>query len=361
MKPVPGILDIAPYIGGRNEAAGHARVFKLSSNESPLGPSPKAIEAFKAASGSLHLYPEGSAAALRAAIADVFDLSAERIVCGNGSDELLHLLPQIYAGPGDEVLFSEHGFLVYKIAALAASAVPVIAPEPNLVTDVDALLARATPKTKVVFVANPNNPTGSYNTAAELRRLRAGLPKECLLVIDAAYAEYVNRNDYESGLELAATTENTVMTRTFSKIYGLAALRVGWAYGPPGVIDALNRIRGPFNVSTAGQAAAIAAMRDRAHVDVCAAHNAKWLHWLAERITATGLKVRSSVGNFLLIEFEPTGAKTAAAADQFLMQRGVILRGVAAYGLPNCLRISVGTEDGNKAAVSALEEFMSAT
>jgi histidinol-phosphate aminotransferase len=306
----------------------------------------------------LHLYPDGGAHELRKAIGEVFGLNADRIVCGNGSDEILHLLPQIYAGPGDEVLYSEHGFLVYKIAALGASATPVAVPEPNLVTDVDAFLARATSRTKIAFVANPNNPTGSYNTAAELRRLRAGLPKDCLLVIDAAYAEYVNRNDYESGIELVATTDNTVMTRTFSKIYGLAALRVGWAYGPASVVDALNRIRGPFNVSTAAQAAAIAAIRDRGHVDHCARHNAKWLAWLAERITATGLKVRPSVGNFLLIEFEPTGKKTAAAADKFLIQRGVILRGVAAYGLPNALRISVGTEEANKAAVAALEEFM---
>jgi histidinol-phosphate aminotransferase len=357
MRPVPGILDIDPYIGGRADADG-ARVFKLSANESPLGPSPKAIEAFKNASQSMHIYPEGSARDLRLAIGEVFGLNADRIVCGNGSDELLHLLPQIYAGPGDEVLYSEHGFLVYKIAALAASATPVAVPEPNLITDVDALLARASAKTKMVFVANPNNPTGSYNTAAELRRLRAGLPKDCLLVIDAAYAEYVSRNDYESGIELVATTNNTVMTRTFSKIYGLAALRVGWAYGPASVVDALNRIRGPFNVSTAAQAAAVAAIRDRAYVDHCAAHNAKWLPWLAEQIAATGLKVRPSVGNFLLVEFDPSGKKTAAAADQFLMKRGVILRGVAAYGLPNCLRVSVGTEDANKAAVAALQEFM---
>jgi histidinol-phosphate aminotransferase len=358
MKPVPGILDIDPYVGGRAEAGGAARVFKLSSNESPLGPSPKAAEAFKAAAASMHLYPEGSAAALRNAIGELHDLAPERVVCGNGSDELLHLLPQIYANPGDEVLYSAHGFLVYKLAALAASAVPVAVPEPDLVTDIDAMLARATPKTKICFVANPNNPTGSYNTAADLRRLRAGLPNECLLVIDAAYAEYVNRNDYDAGLELAATTGNTVMTRTFSKIYGLAALRVGWAYGPDAIVDALNRIRGPFNVSTAAQAAAVAAVKDRAHVAEAAAHNAKWLGWLAEQIAATGLNVRSSVANFLLIEFPETGAKTAAAADKFLMSKGVILRGVGAYGLPHALRISVGTEEANRAAVAAIEEFM---
>lgn len=358
MKPVPGILDIDPYIGGRANADGPSRVFKLSANESPLGPSPKAIEAYKAAAANLHIYPEGSAAELRQAIASRFGLNAERIVCGNGSDEILHLLPQIYAGLGDEVLYSAHGFLVYKIAALAASATPVEVPEPNLVTDVDAMLKHATANTKIAFVANPNNPTGSYNTAAELRRLRAGLPKDCLLVIDAAYADYVSRNDYESGIELVATTPNTVMTRTFSKIHALAALRVGWAYGPPDVVDALNRIRGPFNVSTAAQAAAVAAIRDEAHVKKSAEFNAEWLAWLKPRIEATGLKVYPSVGNFLLIDFPATGAKTAPAADAFLMKRGVILRGVKAYGLPNCLRLTVGTEEANKVALKALEEFM---
>lgn len=357
MKPVNGISDIQPYVGGRAEAEGGDRVFKLSSNESPLGPSPKAIEAFKAASASLHIYPDGTAAQLRGAIAEAFGLNPDRIVCGNGSDEILHLLPQIYCNPGDEVLFSTHGFLVYRIAALAASAVPIATPEPDMRTDIDALLARATAKTKIVFVANPNNPTGSYNTAAELRRLRAGLPKDCLLVIDAAYADFVNRNDYESGIELVATTENTVMTRTFSKIHGLAALRVGWCYGSAPVIDALNRIRGPFNVSHAGQAAAVAAIRDRAHVEESARHNEKWRDWLTREIGAMGLKIYPSVGNFLLIEF-PGGAKAATAADKFLMERGVILRGVAAYGLPSCLRITVGCEHGNKAAVAALRDFM---
>ncbi len=358
MKPVPGILDISPYVGGRADAQGAARVFKLSSNESPLGPSPKAIDAFKAASVSLHLYPDSSASALRHALGDAYGLNPDLIVCGNGSDELLHLLPQIYASPGDEVIYSAHGFLVYRIATLAASAVPIAVPEPHLIADIDAILARANDRTRLVFLANPNNPTGSYNTAADLRRLRAGLPQNCLLVIDAAYADYVDRNDYESGIELVATTPNTVMTRTFSKIFGLASLRVGWAYGSAPVIDAINRVRGPFNVSTPAQAAAIAAIQDRAHIAQAKAHNTRWLSWLAERITATGLNVYPSAGNFLMMEFSPSGTKTAAAADKFLMQRGVILRGIAAYGLPNCLRISVGTEEGNRAAVAALEEFM---
>ena len=359
-EPVAGILDIAPYVGGRAKAPGAARVFKLSSNESPLGPSPKAVEAFKAASAELHVYPEGTSSILRHAIGETLGLNADRIICGNGSDELLHLLALVYAGPGDEVLYTEHGFLVYKIAALAAGAKPLTAPETNYTTDVDALLAAVTPRTKLVYIANPNNPTGTYIPVSEVRRLRNGLPEHCLLVLDAAYAEYVSRNDYETGLELVATTPNTVMTRTFSKIHGLAGLRIGWAYAPPAIVDALNRVRAPFNVSIPGQHAAAAAIRDAAHVEMSAAHNAKWLSWLRERISALGLKVHPSVCNFLLIEFPSEGAKAAAKADAFLMERGLILRGVAAYGLPRCLRLSVGTEEANRAVVAALEDFMRA-
>lgn len=359
MKPVLGILDISPYVGGRSQAEGTGPTYKMSSNETPLGPSARAIEAYRAAAGSMHLYPESSAASLRQAIGDTWGLNPERIICGNGSDEILHLLPQIYAGPGDEIIFSEHGFLVYKIVTLAASATPVVVPEPDKRTDIDGILARVTERTKIVFITNPNNPTGSYNTPTELRRLRAGLPKDCLLVIDAAYADYVDRNDYESGIELVATSENTVMTRTFSKIFGLAALRVGWAYVPAEVADAYNRVRGPFNVSTAAQAAAVAALKDRAHAADSKAFNTKWLAWLTENITALGLKVYPSVANFLLVEFPATGQRTAKAADAFLMKKGVIVRAVTAYGLPDCLRISVGSEDGNRAAVAALKEFMS--
>ena len=359
-QPVAGILDIAPYVGGRAKVAGVSRVHKLSSNESPLGPSPKAVEAFIAAAGQLHIYPEGSSQVLRQAISEVMGLNAERIICGNGSDELLHLLALVYAGPGDEVLYTEHGFLVYKIAALAAGAKPVTAPETNYTADVDKLLAAVTPRTKLVYIANPNNPTGTYISQAEMRRLRSGLPEHCVLVIDAAYAEYVSRNDYESGLELVATTPNTVMTRTFSKIHGLAGLRIGWAYAPAPIIDALNRVRAPFNVSIPGQQAAVAAIHDSAHVEMSAAHNAKWLSWLRERISAAGIKVHPSVCNFLLIEFPKDGPKTAAKADAFLMQRGLILRGVAAYGLPLCLRLSVGTEEANRLVAAALDEFMRA-
>ncbi len=359
MKPVSGILDIAPYVGGRSEAPVKGPLHKLSSNESPLGPGAKAVDAFRAAAQSLHLYPDGSALKLRQAIGEAYGLNPERLICGNGSDEILHLLPQIYAAPGDEVMFSEHGFLVYRIATLAASATPVVVPEPELRTDVDGFLRRVTDRTRIVFVANPNNPTGSYNTAAELRRLRMGLPEQCLLVIDAAYAEYVERNDYESGIELVATTPNTVMTRTFSKIFGLASLRVGWGYGPADVVDAFNRVRGPFNLSTPAQAAAVAAVLDREHVARSREHNTRWRDWLSKEISALGLKVYPAAANFLLVEFPASGSRTASEADRFLMNRGVILRAVSAYGLPHCLRISVGTEEANRAAVAALQEFMS--
>ncbi|MFN9357521.1 MAG: histidinol-phosphate transaminase [Alphaproteobacteria bacterium] len=358
MKPVPGILNISPYVAGRSEAPGRGPVYKLSSNETPLGAARDAIEAFTAAAAGLNLYPDGSARAMRQAIAETHGLEADRIICGNGSDEILHLLPQIYAGPGDEILFSAHGFLVYPIATLAAGATPVVVPEPDLRTDVDGFLRHATDRTRIAFLANPNNPTGSFNTAAELRRLRAGLPEECLLVVDAAYAEYVDAEGYDTGAALVAATPNTVMTRTFSKVYGLAALRVGWAYAPAGVVDAYERVRGPFNVSAPAQAAAVAAVKNEAHVAAGKAHNTRWRNWLAAEIAALGLKVHPSVANFILVGFERTGPRTAAAADAFLASRGVVVRAVSSYGLPHCLRISVGTEEGNRAAVAALAEFM---
>jgi len=358
MKPVPGIMDIAPYVGGRSQAPAGGPVYKLSSNETPLGPSPSAIAAFTASAQTLHLYPDGSAHALRQAIAETAGLDPQHIICGNGSDEILHLLPQIYAQPGDEIMFSAHGFLVYRIAALAAGATPIVIPEPDLRTDVDGFLRNVTDRTRIVFVANPNNPTGSFNTFAELKRLRAGLPQDCLLVIDAAYAEYVDAADYQDGASLVAEAGNTVMTRTFSKVHGLAALRIGWAFAPAPVVDAFNRVRGPFNVSTPAQAAACAAIRDTAHVEAGRAHNTRWRNWLAAEIKALGLQVNPSEANFLLVRFEDTGSRSAKAADEFLCRRGVIVRAVAAYGLPNCLRISVGSEEANRAAASTLREFM---
>jgi histidinol-phosphate aminotransferase len=352
------VLDIAAYVPGDDKSSA-SRVFKLSSNETPLGPSPLAVEAYRANADRLHIYPDGAAAALREAIAAAYGLNPERIVCGNGSDELLTLLAQNYLTPGDEAIFSAHGFLVYRIAILASGGTPVAAPERDETADVDAILERVTPKTRLVYLANPNNPTGTYVPYEEVKRLHAALPGNVVLVLDAAYAEYVRRNDYGSGVELAAEAENVVMTRTFSKIFGLANLRIGWAYGPAAVINALNRTRGPFNVNGPALAAGAAALRDRAHMERAVAHNAEWLEWLTREITALGLRVTPSIGNFLLIHFPDEKGRSASEADRMLRGRGLVLRGVAGYGFPNALRMTVGSEEANRAVVATLSDFMS--
>jgi histidinol-phosphate aminotransferase len=335
-------------------------VIKLSSNETPFGPSPRAIEAYHAAAQNLSRYPDGSARALREAIAKLYGLDPGRIVCGAGSDELLNLLAGAYLGPGDEAIHSAHGFLVYKIAILARGATPVVAPETDLTANVDAILACVSPRTRLVFIANPNNPTGTYLPFDQVKRLREGLPPEVLLVLDAAYAEYVRRNDYESGIELVATTHNTVMTRTFSKVYGLAYLRLGWAYCPTEVAAALNRIRGPFNVSGPAIAAGIAALEDQAHVQRQAEHNEIWRARMAEALAGIGLDVTPSAANFLLLHFNKGNGKPAPEADKFLHGRGIILRRVEEYGFPHALRMTIGTEDDNRAVLDALAAFMGA-
>ncbi|MBI3704267.1 MAG: histidinol-phosphate transaminase [Rhizobiales bacterium] len=357
-QPRPGVLDIAPYIPGKSTAPGVAKVFKLSSNETPLGASAATIAAYRAVGEHLEDYPDGSASELREAIGDVLGLDPARIVCGAGSDDLLNLLARAYLADGDEAIHTTHGFLVYPIATMGTGAKPVVAPEKNFTADVDAILACVSKKTKLVFLANPNNPTGTYIPFDEVKRLHAGLPPHVLLILDAAYAEYVQRNDYEAGIELVATSENVVMCRTFSKIYGLAALRLGWMYGPAHVVDAVNRIRGPFNVNAAAIAAGIAAIRDNAHVEKSRAHNTKWLAWLTEEIGRLGLTVTPSVGNFVLIHFPTTPGRTAKEADAFLTKRGLILRGVGGYKLPNALRMSVGSEEANRLVVQALAEFL---
>jgi histidinol-phosphate aminotransferase len=357
-SPRPGILSIDPYVPGKSGAKGVDKVFKLSSNETPLGPSPKAREAFAAAAASLELYPDGSSRALREAIAARYGLDPDRIVCGAGSDELLSFLANAYLAPGDEAVISAHGFLVYKIVTLAAGATPVFAPERDHTTDVDAMLAAVTPKTRIVFLANPNNPTGTYLPFDEVVRLHRGLRPDILLVLDAAYAEYVRRNDYASGLELVATAENVVMTRTFSKIFGLASLRIGWMVGPAHLIDAVNRIRGPFNVSGPAIAAGIAAMADTAHVEAAVAHNEAWLPRLTAALTAAGLHVTPSVGNFLLVHFDDAPGRRAAEADLFLTTRGLVLRRVEGYGLPHALRLTIGTDEANERVVEALQAFV---
>jgi histidinol-phosphate aminotransferase len=355
--PRPGVMQIEAYVPGKSAAAGVAKIHKLSSNETPLGPSPKAAEAVRSFD-HLELYPDGSATKLREAIAAKYGLDPSRIVCGAGSDELLSLITNAYVGPGDEGIFTEHGFLVYRIALLAAGGVPVVAPEKNYRTDVDAILSRVTEKTKIVYLANPNNPTGSYIPFDEVKRLHAGLPSHVVLVLDAAYAEYVRRNDYESGLELVATSENVVMTRTFSKIYGLANLRIGWMVAPAHIVDAVNRIRGPFNMNGPALAAGIAAIQDDAHVAKAVEHNEQWLAWLTKEIEALGLKVTPSVGNFLMVHFPSDAGKTAKDADAFLSSRGLILRRIDAYGIPHALRLTVGSEEANRFVIAALRDFL---
>jgi histidinol-phosphate aminotransferase len=356
--PRPGVLDIAPYVPGKSSAPGLARVIKLSSNESPLGPSPKAVAAYEAAAARLEDYPDGSVTELRTAIGQAFGLDPARIVCGAGSDDLLNLLAHAYLQDGDEVIYSAHGFLMYPIYALGHGAKPIAVPEKNYTADVDAILAAVTDRTRIVFIANPNNPTGTYLPFDEIKRLHQGLPSNVIFVLDAAYAEYVQRNDYEAGIELVATSENVVMCRTYSKIHGLAAVRLGWLYGPAHIVDALNRVRNPFNVNTPAMKAGIAAIEDAAHVEKSIAHNSKWLAWLTDEIGKLGFEITPSVANFVLIHFPDAKGKTAADADAFLTRRGLILRRVAGYGLPNALRMTVGTEEANRLVVDALKDFL---
>jgi histidinol-phosphate aminotransferase len=358
VAPRPGILDISPYVGGEAKLAGIQRPIRLASNESALGPSSKAIAAYRALANDIHRYPDGNAQDLREVLGTFHGLDPSRIVCGAGSDELIALLLRCYAGPGDEVLYSRHGFLMYPINAMAAGAAPVAAPERELTTDVDALLARVTERTRIVFIANPNNPTGTYLGAGEIARLHAGLPPSVLLAIDAAYAEFVNRNDYDPGAALVNCSDNIVMLRTFSKIYALAGLRLGWAYCPPEVADVLNRVRSPFNVSAAAQAAGIAAVEDAEALNRARDHNERWLPWFSERLEKLGLPLTPSVANFVLARFPGDSRRNADAAFSFLQSRAILTRKMGAYGLPQCLRITIGTGSEMETVAAALAEFM---
>ena len=357
-RPTPqaGILDIAAYVPGRSGAPGSASI-KLSANESPLGASPRAIAAFGQVAQTLDIYPEGSSRLLREALGAVHGLDPERIVCGNGSDDLLHLLAQAYLGEGDAAVMSQYGFAVYPIITRAAGSEVIVAAEPDFVADVDGLLAAVTEDTRIVFLANPNNPTGTYLPASEVKRLHAGLRPDVLLVIDCAYAEYVTVADYTVGTELVEAADNVVMVRTFSKI-GLGGARLGWMYGPLHIVDAVNRVRGPFNVNATAIEAGIAAIRDREHIARSVAHNEQWLAWLTEEFGKLGLRVTPSVGNFLLIHFPEDAKHSAARADDYLTARGYILRRVAGYGFPNALRMTVGTEEANRGVIAALTEFL---
>ncbi len=351
--PNPNILEITPYKGGQKLDHG----WKLSSNENPLGCSLAVQAAISNVAKTLELYPDGGAYELRQAISAKYGIDADRIVCGSGSDEIFQLLGKAYLSPGDEILQSQHGFLVYRLVAQQSGAITVSAPETDLKTDVDAMLERVTDKTKIVFLANPNNPTGSYISYSEVKRLHAGLPENVLLVLDGAYAEYVRTNDYSAGMELAGETSNVLVTRTFSKIHGLAGLRLGWAYGPAHIIDALHRVRGPFNVNSVAMAAGVAAINDDAFMAKSVSHNEDELARLMTAIEALGFKTYPSVCNFLLVEFEDREGRRSVDADAFLRNRGIVVRDVKVYGLPRCLRVSVGTREANDDVIAAFEAF----
>ena len=355
--PQPGIMEIAPYVGGKSHVDGVSNVVKLSSNENPFGPSPAAQEAVRRAVLELHRYPSTDHLALRTAIAEVYELNADQIICGVGSDEVITFLCQAYAGPGDEVIHTEHGFALYKICALAAGATPVEVPEHERVTDVDAILAACTERTKLVFIANPNNPTGTMIGLAEVERLAANLPPQTLLVLDGAYAEFVE--GYDGGAKLVEARDNVVMTRTFSKIYGLGGLRIGWGYGPRDVVDVLNRIRGPFNLSGTALAAAEAAVRDTAYVEKCRLENSRLRAWLAEALAEHGVPCDTSMANFVLARF--TDETEAEACNLYLQKQGLIVRQVGSYKLPFALRITVGDEASCRRVAHAVGQFKAGT
>lgn len=353
ITPQPGIMDIALYQGGACHVAGVANAIKLSSNENPFGPGPRAMQAVRDSAAQLHRYPSTDHGALRTAIGEMHGLDPDRIICGVGSDEIITFLCQAYAGPGDQVIHTEHGFAMYRISALAAGATPVEVPERDRVTDVDAILAGCTEKTRLVFIANPNNPTGTMIGAAEVARLADGIPDRAILVLDGAYAEYVE--GFDAGAGLIDRRQNVFMTRTFSKLYGLGGLRIGWGYGPREIIDVLNRVRGPFNLSGTALAAAEAAVRDVDYVEKCRAENARWRAWLAEALAEAGVPSDTSCANFILARFADRAE--AEACDAALQARGLIVRRVAGYNLPSALRITVGDEDACRRVADAVREF----
>lgn len=355
-SPRREILTIHPYVAGQSELPGANRTVKLSSNEGAFGVPPSAQAAIAKAASESYRYPDGGADALRAALGARWGLNPDRIVCGAGSDDLLYQFCLSYGGPGRDVIMSAHGFSIYEIAGTYAGSRVIKVPERNLTADLDAMLAAVGPATRLIFLANPNNPTGSMVPAQEVARFRAALPPEVLLVLDAAYAEYVTHPAYDAGVKLVDATDNTVMTRTFSKIFGLGGMRIGWCYAPPAVVDVLNRVRGPFNVSVAAQAAAIAALAEPGWVEKGRSHNAVYRAKLVEGIEAAGLKVWPSEGNFVLVDLGTVEA--ADAADAFLRINGIIVRKVGGYGLPHCLRVTVGMAEEVGMVVDAFAEFM---
>lgn len=355
-QPKVGLMDIAPYVGGKSAIAGVTKPIKLSSNENALGAGERARQAFSDAASSIHLYPDGRADRLRAVVAEAHGLEPERLVFGNGSDEVFALLNQTYLEAGDNMVTSQYAFVAYQISARACQAEVRQAAEPDLRADVDAMLALVDDRTKLVYLSNPANPTGSFATSEEIRRLHAGLPPHVILVVDEAYAEFVTDLDWESAFDLARHAPNLVVTRTFSKLHGLGGLRVGYGYAPLEVEQAIDRIRLPFNVSLPGIEAAIAAQGDEAHQKASRDLVAEWRPRLTQALRGFGLQVLPSAGNFLLVRF-PDGAQAAQSAHDYLQSKGIIVRSVASYGLADSLRITIGTTDQNRAVIDALSEF----
>lgn len=359
-QALENVLKIHAYVPGGSSIKGVDKILKIASNENPLGCSPAVYKAI-ADTKNLHLYPHPAASGVKEAVATAYNLPIENLVCGAGSEQLIALLSQSFAGPGDEILFPEYGFLVYKITALAVGATPVAAKETEYTADVDNLLAAVTDKTKILYIANPGNPTGTMIPKSELQRLRDGLRDDILLVIDSAYSEYVTDPDYTDGSDMVAEciasgADNVCILHTFSKIYGLAGVRLGWCYGPDNVLGAINRVRGAFNVPTLTQVAGMAALTDKGHVANSRSHNSKWVGKMTEALEGLGMTLPASHGNFVLAKF-PEGAPQAAAADKFLQSRGVIVRPVAGYGLPEFLRISIGTDGECEAVLAGLKAF----
>lgn len=357
-EPKAGILQIEPYKPGKSKIPGFDEPAKLSSNENILGCSPKAREAYAAAAGDLHMYPDARATALRKAISSRYGLEPERLVFGCGTDEVFALICQVFLEPGDNIVMGQHGFSTYAIQARACQAEVILAPETNFRIDVDEMLKAVDERTRLMFLANPANPTGTYITAAEVRRLHAGLREDVVLVLDGAYAEFATDPNFDDGVELARASTNVIVTHTFSKLHGLAALRVGWGYCPAPIADALDRIRLAFNTSIPAQLAAIASLADEEFQARSLEHVERWRPWLAQQLGGLGLEVVPSAANFLLVGFPTTPGKTAAEASDWLERHGLIVRGVASYGLPDHLRITIGLEEHNRALVEALTAFL---
>jgi histidinol-phosphate aminotransferase len=359
-KPKPGILDIEPYVGGKSKIEGVTHPIKLSSNENVLGCSPLAAAAYAEAADKLNLYPDGRSNGLREAVGEKYGLEPDRLIFGCGSDEIFTLLAQVYCEPGDNVVQGQHGFLAYRIAGRGAGAEVRFAKESNLRIDVDALLAEVDDRTRIIYLANPANPTGTWISGKDVRSLHDRLPPNVILVLDGAYAEFAEDPGYDDGVVLARRSHNVVVTRTFSKIHGLASLRVGWAYAPLAIIDALERVRAPFNVNLPAQYAALGALKDDDFVERSKDLVRIWRPWLAQQLGGLGLEVFPSQANFVLVRFPKTPGRTATDAESFLAGKGLLVRGLANYGLGDALRITIGLEEHNRAVAEALTAFMSA-